>query len=234
MDKLLDHPTHLGGAGYLHKIVGETDNIGFFAIGRARAIPAQATEVGTNGVSYVRCDSGAWGIYGFHTWDADSGTCDCGRTDEPEPVMGHHTLRMEALRYVQVVVDVAPHGYIAYMETFERETEVEACRMRHSDCAPTLQELLRLMIEWDAAYTHFDSREPVAVACHEMLAAMDVPADVHSWLTDSVPEQKVELFLAGEPDAQDRRPGVPDMSDGFNTWITKLILESKPLGGRRV
>jgi hypothetical protein len=68
----------------------------------------------------------------------------------------------------------------------------------------------------------------------EMLAAMDVPADVHSWLTDNVPQQKVELFLAGEADAQDRRPGVPDMSDSFNTWITKLILESKPLGARRV
>lgn len=232
-ETLRDQPTHRGGVGYFLRDP-ETATKGFFALAGAKVIESQATEVGPDGFPRVRCDSSAYGPYGFHVWDEEAGECNCGLTEPPEPVMGHHILTLANLDFVTVVIEVLPHGYILYFECYDPAVEEAACEMRHSDCARTLQELFRLMVEWDIAYEVFESREPVAVAAHGVLEELALPENLREWLTTEVPPQKVERFLLGDPDARGRLSGVPDLSDEFDEWVAHAILTSGALGQHRV
>lgn len=230
--RLAEHPAHRGGIGYYLR--GEESTKGFFALAGVKPIPSQAKEVGPDGSERIRCDSAAYGPYGFHVWDEVEGVCNCGRTDQPEPVMGHHTLTLANIDFVTVVIESLPHGYILYFECNDPAVEEEACEMRHSDCARTLQELFRLMVEWDYCYEAFGNREPVCVSAHGVLEDLALPDGIRDWLLSTVPAQKVARFLAGDADARLRLSGVPDMSDEFDLWVTDKIMHSGSLGTHRV
>jgi hypothetical protein len=138
------------------------------------------------------------------------------------------------VEYVSTVVEALPYGYVLYFELWSKEDEEECIRQRHSDCAMTLQEIFRLMLEWDYAYRELDNRESIAVSCHGMVDTLEIPESIISWLW-SLPEEKVAKFINNDPLAQEpcQRTLVPDLSVEFDDWVCKKIMNSRPIGSYR-
>jgi len=229
VERLRDHPVHRGGVGFYHKDLSTTST-GFFALSGARLNPEVAVD--PSGV-WVRCDSASYGPYGYHRWDAELEICNCGRTDEPDPSFGHHEIVLANINFVFSVISAVPHGYVLYFE-LKNEVDEETCiRQRHSDCARSLQEIFRLMLEWDYAYTELNNREEVATSCHGIVGYLDIPEDIKSWLLSALPDEKVSKFIKGDPNATTPadRTEVPDLASEFNEWVCEKILQSKPIGG---
>jgi hypothetical protein len=217
--------------GHLIRTIGVDDNQGFFAFSRIADIsvfPQESTTAETGDVG--RCDAANIGPYGFHSWDANAGVCNCGLTTPPDPAMGHHILLISNIMHTHVVLNCAPYGYVLYFECVSQDIEEQCCSLRHSESARTLQELFKLIIEWDEAYVYFDNREPVSIAAHGILQLLNMPSALRSWVEQNVPDQLVEKFLKGDPLARARNSNVPDMTPEFDDWITTKIEESLPLG----
>lgn len=228
---LKDHPKHLGGTGFWEKIPGKTDGRGIFAIAGTKKNDANTTQ--ENGM--LRCDSNAYGPYGFHRWSEANKVCSCGSKSMPEPAMGHHLITLENLSAVMVVIDAYPYGYILYFELRNEEDEEKCIKMPHSDCARTLQELFRLMVEWDFAHKELGSGELVAKTCSGMLEVLEMPENIREYLLSQVPNEKVAKFLSGNKKAQERNPvdTIPLLSEDFDLWLETKIVNSPPLGTRR-
>jgi hypothetical protein len=224
--RLSDYPDELCNPGYLAARCAPDDTMGFFAVAGVRSIDAAWATVEQG---RPRCDAGAIGPFGFHRWLGDR--CDCGLLDPPDPTMGHHVLTLPNITWVQVVASALPHGFILYFETNQAVAE-QAIAMPHSDCAWTLQELLRLMVEWSMAHTTFGNQQAVAVACHRMLQAWGVPVEVQQAIA-AVPPQKVERFLRGDPHARSRTPGCPPLADALDAWLGTLTERAVALGDVR-
>lgn len=226
---LRDHPQHVGAVGFWDKQIGVNDSRGFFAISGVIANPQSVVQE-KDGL--FRCDSGRLGPYGFHRWDSALSQCSCGLNVAPEPAMGHHHITLDKLSCVSVVFDALPHGFILYFELHDPLLEEECIRMPHSDCARTLQEILRLLVEWDFAYTELGNRELIAQTCHSMLQTMNMPVSVHDFLLSQMPDEKVAAFIKGNPNAQNRAPVnyIPGLSEEIDSWLEYMILSSKPLG----
>lgn len=235
---LRDHPTGDGGIGWYHKNVGENDTYGFFAISGVAHVPPNSTDATGE---MIRCDSAlpydaiSYGPYGFHRWNGSDAVCSCGRTDPPDPQMGHHQIAVRALSRVNILMEALPYGYVLYFEMHDPALEEECVQMSHSDCARTLQELMRLMVEWDYAYSMLGNRELIAETCHGMLEVLDMPQGVKDFLLSEMPDEKVARFIRGNPDAQQRvdPTEVPDMSNELSDWLEQKILSSRPLGSYR-
>jgi len=222
--RMNDLPTNLGGLGSYDRAQGVTDHVGFFAISGAAPIPSTSTD---------RCDVQTWGPYGFHKRDEGDELCSCGLDHEPDPVMGHPHLTMANIRFVSVVLDVLPHGYILYFETHTQEVEDLALyEAMHPDCAKTLQEILRLLWEHSQSYELFDDRSAVAVAAHAMIAQMQPLPEVVEWLTAAVPGQAVERYFNGNPRARARVDGVPRIGQPADEWVTAVALRGQHTLGR--
>jgi hypothetical protein len=230
LHKLRDHPTYRGGIGFYHKNP-TSNNSGFFALSGARLNPTRAADPTGQ---HIRCDSASYGPYGYHTWDEELQVCNCGSSLEPDPSMGHHQIVLSNVEYVSTVVEALPYGYVLYFELWSKEDEEECIRQRHSDCAMTLQEIFRLMLEWDYAYRELDNRESIAVSCHGMVNTLEIPESIISWLW-SLPEEKVSKFINNDPLAQEpcQRTLVPDLSVEFDDWVCKKIMNSRPIGSYR-
>lgn len=228
---LRDQPNHLGGVGFFEKLPGITDRNGFFAISGARQNPRNIQQ--ENGLR--RCDSNAYGPYGFHRWSEINQVCSCGSEDMPEPAMGHHLITLENLATVMVVIEAYPYGYVLYFELNNEEDEETCIKMAHSDCARTLQELFRLMVEWEFAHKELGSGELTATTCSGMLEVLQMPQSVRNYLLQQVPNEKVARFLSGNTNAQDRNPveTIPLLSEEFDLWLENKIIHSSPLGTRR-
>ena len=147
-------------------------------------------------------------------------------------MMGHHIITMENLKNIYVVKDILPYGFIVYMELENPQDEISCCELPHSDCARTLQELFRLMIEWESAHLNFGSKEQIAEVCHGMLRSLEIPPDIYAWLSNDVPPEKVEKYLLGRKDARTRNDPaiIPEMSNSFDSWIESKIINCKSLG----
>lgn len=226
---LRDQPTHKGGIGFYHRQPGTGDLIGFFSIAKARPIPEQMYDPAGE---VVRCDGLSTGPMGFHEWDDLTGLCSCGDTEPPDPTTGNHILFLRGLSAIFVVLEALPHGFITYIELHDEAMEDAMVRLPHSASARTLQEVLRLLLEWEHAYTDLGSREPIAVTAHGMVNALDMPADVREFLEDGMPDEKVARFLKGEPDARNRPDPatIPDLPDNVDEWLEQKITNSRPLG----
>lgn len=181
-----------------------------------------------------RCDKGAIGPYGFHRWNEDTQLCSCGLDTAPNPGTANHDLSLASLSYIDIVYESYPHGYICYYECPTKADE-EASLNTTLCPAPTLQELFRLMVEWDIAYTDFGSTEPVAETSHLILEEMELPANLRAWLMSDVKPQRVERFLRGDPHARRRAGGVVPMEGEFGRWISgKVLLNERTFGKHRV
>lgn len=224
-----DHPTHKGGVGFYRKQPGVDDTTGFFAIAKARPIPEQMFDPSGE---VIRCDGLSTGPMGFHEWDATTGRCSCGDPERPDPTTGNHILFLRGLATIFVVIEALPYGFITYIELHDEAMEDEMIRRPHSASARTLQEVLRLLLEWDYAYTALGSREPIAEAARGMVGVLDIPAGVRSFLEGDMPDEKVARFVKGVKDARERpRPErIPDLPDEVDAWLEQKIIGSRPLG----
>ena len=235
MASLRDHPNeNPGQIGSYLRSEGVNDTKGAFFIVRAKAVVgAAAVAERAGGDISDRCDKDTYGPFGFHEWNEATGLCWCGASERPDASTGAHLIQFAGLKFVNTILDVFPAGLIIYLESTPEAEEEQLATWPHTG-GRTLQELFRQIIEWDDAYLFFDNREQVAVVCHEVLAQLGMPTDVRDWIVSEVPAQKVERFILGDPTARERHPGVPDMSDEFDAWITGLLETSKGLGDRHV
>lgn len=189
---------------------------------------------GAQPISDDRCDRGSIGPYGFHRWNDDTKLCSCGLDTPPNPGTANHDLSLESLAYIDIVYESYPHGYICYYECLTWEEE-EASLNTTLCPAPTLQELFRLMVEWDIAYTDFGNTEPVAVTAHLVLEEMELPQAIREWLMSEVKPQRVERFILGDTQARSRVGDVVPMEGEFNLWISsKVLLKTRTFGRHSV
>lgn len=239
-----EHPEHLGGVGYYNKLPARTvtqdgstwtiDNTkGFF--GFVKLVPniVLVEETGSDGVTHQRCDGDKdqYGPMAFHVWDEDAEECNCGADTPPHVLTGNHDLPFNELVYLSAVFG-GPHcgGQVVYIESSDTAAEERVVTNRHSAATRTIQELLRLMMEWEVAGSDFGSTEPMVSVCTDMLSGLAMPDDVRNWIWTNVPPNKVQKYLEGRTDAQ-TADTPPDISGTIvEDWLVPLITESPQIG----
>ena len=93
-----------------------------------------------------------------------------------------------------------------------------------------MQELLRLMMEWEVALDEFGSTERVATVCKGMLTGMNMTQEVRDWIWTNVPPNKVQKFLEGSTTAQDD-PEPPDITGTVvEDWLLEQINGAPTIG----
>ena len=226
--KLNDESKEPGGIGFWEKRINHNDDVGFFLI--AQHLPIKNIQVMDGDI--IRCDATAkTGPQGFHTWDGS--VCSCGRTDEPYGLTAHHYLTFPNMAAIYPIIEAVPSGHILYFELLNPEDEVKLIKESHSDGARTLQEVFRLLLEWDFAYTELGNRERIAEVSHGIVQILDIPENIKTWILSEVPGEKVSRFLAGLPDAQERADSstIPPLTDEFSEWLHDKITHTRPIGG---
>ena len=130
------------------------------------------------GQAIERCDAGKnqYGPIAFHTWDETAEECSCGADTPADPLTGNHYILFHELTYVSSVFgSAAIGGQVIYLESSDADAEVLTVANRHSASARTIQELLRLMMEWEVAGTDFGSTEAMVGVATEMLEGLNMP-----------------------------------------------------------
>lgn len=122
---------------------------------------------------------------------------------------------------------------IQYFELKNPLDEEKSCQNPHSESCRTLQEIFRLILEWHYAYLYFDNREEIAIKCHNLIEENMIPENIQNWILNSVPPQKVERFLMGDPSARIRKDidNIQDLSQEFDNWLESKILSRIDLNG---
>lgn len=226
--KLSDEPKEPGGVGFWEKIVGETDDIGTFSIAQHLSISNIQTVDG----EVVRCDATSRsGPHGFHSWLGDR--CSCGKSEPPYALTGHHHITFSKINAIFPVIEALPYGHIMYFEMLDPADEVRTIQEQHTDSCRTLQEVFRLLLEWDYAYTALGNRERIAEVSHGMVQVLDIPETIKQWILTEVPGEKVSRFLAGLPNAQERADtaSIPPLTDEFSEWLHSKITRTRSIGG---
>jgi hypothetical protein len=208
--RLADQPNHLGGIGRWAGSWEDGDMSGVFLMSGARKIEGE------------RCDTARWGPAGFHRWNEDEGRCNCGSDDPPSFETGHHVTTMATIKFVDIVFQALPWGYMLYFEHVTPDDD-EQVRIATPAGARTLQELLVTMMEWEWAWQHGDTW-PGGEAAHHLLAKLDMPEEMRQWLLDNVAPQFVKQYLQGEPEPKTRLPDVPPFPPEFDSWLTHTLL----------
>lgn len=122
-----------------------------------------------------------------------------------------------------MIADIAPIVLITYSEMDEIYIDtVGAQRLAeiHPQCgAHTVHELFRMIIEWAWAYTELSNDEPMAVTCHNVLRALQMPLDVRNDLLKIVPPQAVAKYIMGDSTALIRDLESPECPESFKYWL---------------
>ena len=239
MSDFIDQPQHRGGVGYYNKLPARTiteegstwtvDNSkGLFAFTKLVADVELVEEGGA-----VRCDGGIqnFGPMGFHEWDAAAGACNCGSEQPPHELTGNHDMLLSSLEYIDVVMGNPDcGGVIVYIECSDEGAEEAVVAGRHSVSARTIQEVLRLLLEWQAAGELFDSTEPMVAVADQMITGLGITDEIKSWIWDNVPPNKVQRFLEGDPHAQDATQPPDITGTVVEPWLLDLIQKSAGIG----
>lgn len=214
--RLIDEPTRPYGIGYFQKEIGVSDNFGIFSFCGSEIVSYQKEN---------RCDDGWWGPAGFHK--KIDGVCTCSGIDTDELTLHVCEYGVMPLNVSTVSIpfySAPPIGYIIYQELKEPEMEEIAVRRHWNGDARTLQELFKLMFEWKDCAVYLNDKSDIATTANGLINEMQVPESIESWVRSEVPDQPVQRFLLGDPNARDRAVGVPDMTDEMSHWLwTKVI-----------
>lgn len=228
---LKNQPKHLTGVGHYEKKIGQDDEQGFFAIAKVVFNHKFYSEPWPEGESYgitTRCDSGASRRVptptGYHVWDDENNICSCGSTEEPFGTTNDHVVSLNNARILRSPIQTNS-GFIMYFILSDKELEKKALE-NEEIFARTLQEIFRLMLEWDFAYRELGNRQEYAVVCHGMVEELQIPENIKEWLLNSVPDGRVAKFLKGRTDARERNDVnlIPDMTEEFDIWCEDIIL----------
>jgi hypothetical protein len=224
----MDEQIFEGSPEFFIKTIGVNDNKGLFGIAKfehpGEFMPGDAMD--------QRCDSyTSRGPTGFHKWDSTNNLCSCGSSEMPDPKVGNHSVVLDQLKCLYPVIEASPHGLIIYFEFRDDEIELQASKQHFSTCAHSIQELFRLMLEWEFAVSTLGSTEDVAVTSANMLQVLDMPENIREWIINEVPPEKVARFLAGETNAQDRTTDpIPDLSQEFYDWVYNKMKQCRSFG----
>lgn len=216
--------------GKFYKKIGTDDSVGVFSFTRM-VNPKNALDVDVP--NEQRCDARSKkGPSGFHDWNAETNTCSCGSTSKPYGLTHHHYIKFNQLVCMHTVMDIPPCSVIMYMELKNPEDEIKTIEDYHHEHTRTLQELFRLIIEWDFVYTNFDNREETAIVCNEIMSNINMPIEVKNWFIEEMPSEKVGRYLEGNTDARVRIPElIPDLPDFVSEWfLTKVLYNNKGIG----
>jgi hypothetical protein len=225
--KLSECNNEHGRIGFWDKTVSDTDDVGFFGIAQHVAI----TNIQVEQDGSIRCDATSRkGPQGFHEWLGDR--CSCGKLEPPYGPTGNHHIAFGQLVAIFPVIEALPYGHIMYFELLDPANEVKAIEEIHSDCARTLQEVFRLLLEWDFAYRELGSTERIAEVSHGIVQVLEIPQSIVDWILAEVPGEKVSRYLAGIDNAQQRADiaDIPPLSDEFSEWLYDKISATRSIG----
>jgi hypothetical protein len=231
-----EQPQHPSGVGYLAKKLGVTDQFGFFAFIKAvyneRFYEEEWAPDQMNGIR-ARCDSSAPRSMpmptDFHVWDYENEVClACGSRNQPYGTTNSHVASLNNSKILRMPVQ-SQYGFVTYIEIDDRELEKQAF-IDPQNCARTLQELFRLMLEWQWAYAELGNTEEIAKVANDLINDLNMPDDVREWLWNEVPESRVFRYLKGGTSARERADvdTIPSMSESFEKWCLRIIL-ARPL-----
>ncbi len=239
MSDFIDQPQHRGGVGYYNKLTARTytDDGSTWSVNNSKGIFAFVQLVPNvelvEEFGDVRCDGGTnnFGPMGFHEWDEALQVCNCGSSDKPYALTGNHALLFSSLEYIDVALGNPDcGGTIVYIESSDEGAELEMVKVWPSASARTLQEVLRLLLEWEIAGELFDSTEPMADIAKQMIIGLGMTEEIKTWIWDNVPPNKVQLFLEGNTNAQEPTEP-PDITGTIvEPWLLDLIQRSAGIG----
>ena len=89
--------------------------------------------------------------------------------------------------------------YIQETEKYEISLELENLYISQHPfyAARTLGELFKLIMDWDICYNEFNNRENIAVLCHNVMRAVNMPQNVYDSIYNSLPDTCIAKYLKG-------------------------------------
>ena len=217
-----------------YKVPGSgTDEEGFFVFTKAQYNHVFDAEESTENEAGMvsRCDEYLEADIprpvDIHEINTETGICDvCGDDSPVFPTTNSHyaslsntnTIRMPFQGYA---------GFIAYLKINNTELE-ETAVYRNTNVARTLQEMFKLMLEWEWVYLNIDENDIQAKLAHDILDELEMPEEIRDWVWNNVPDMHVAKYLKGDTDARLRPTptSVPDMHPDFEAWCYYKITKS--------
>jgi hypothetical protein len=128
----------------------------------------------------------------------------------------------------ETVLDLAPHAIITYdeidqdyIDQFSKEDSKSLWAIHPQCIGSTLEELLRLIIEWGLAYLEFGNREPIAVISDRVLRAIQMPLEVRNALLE-IPAQTVEKYIKNDSTLLIKDQEDPIVPEFVKHWIMEM------------
>jgi hypothetical protein len=166
----------------------------------------------------------------LHEKDEETGLCNlCGSADPIYTTTNSHVATIQNTRILRLPFQ-GYSGFIVYLKLDDKSLE-EKDSDYSENLARTLQELFRLMLEWEWCYMELGTRDTYSILAYEILKEMDVPSSIRDWLWTEVPDQRVAKFLKGDTNARLRSDPltIPDMSLEFDSWCWYNIIDKPSL-----
>jgi hypothetical protein len=221
---LRNEPKGKHGFGSYYKIPGSgEDDRGYFAFVRSVYDTRFEPDRISQSEAVERCDSHVRGMVpkptALHEADEITGVCKlCGSTEPIYGTTNSHVASILNARILRVPIQ-GYKGFIVYLKLNSLELEEKEFTFSEN-ITRTLQELFRLMLEWEWCYLELGCRDVYSTLCYEILQELEMPNSIREWLWNEVPEQRVAKFLKGDPKARDRSDVslIPDMTLEFDAW----------------
>jgi hypothetical protein len=138
---------------------------------------------------------------------------------------------MEQLKSLFPVIEAVPYGFLLYLEFRDDETEEETLVAQATTFTRSIQEVFRLLLEWEFAATQLGSTEDIATTAAGMASVLDIPQNLRDWIINQVPPEKVGRYLAGNPNARARTTEpIPDLSQEFHDWVYNKMKQCRSFG----
>jgi hypothetical protein len=227
------------GFGTYHKIPGTRDDErGYFAFIRSvydyNFQPEMVEDELILTVATPRCDARIDAEIpkptALHETDMETGLCKlCGSDAYVYPTTHSHVASLNNTRILRMPIQ-GHKGFIVYLRLNSKELE-ESDFNYSENLGKTLQELFRLMLEWQWCYLELDTRDTYSTLAHEILEELELPESIRQWLWNEVPDQRVAKFLKGDTNARVRSDTstIPDMSLEFDSWCWYNIVDKPAL-----
>lgn len=228
-------PSHSYGVGRLYKLPGSgNDTHGYFAFIRAmynhRFYEEDVSHIANDEQRLsTRCDASAPKAMpmptALHEENEETGLCAFCGSDKPiYGTTNSHYASLSNATTLRIPFHT-PKGFIAYLELNNAEIE-ETEVYTNPNVTRTLQELFKLMLEWEWVHLNLDSEDVCAKLCYEILQEMQVPESIRNWVWNELPDMHVAKFLKGNLDARARpdTSTIPDMHPDFEAWCWHQVV----------
>lgn len=198
----------------------ENRSIGSFRLCKAIHIPTYGREI-----DQYRCDAIGWGPVGIN-WKEDG-----------DMFGSESATQINHLHDYRIVMDCAPYFYITYNRFNDTDGDLiqeSNVRQRISwdetpeTVAPTLPHLIRLLIEWDAAFHDpFNNNDPICQLSHQALSVLSMTPTIRGYFMKNYPPMPVERFLLNDTKAKD----VPEdgtLTKSIENYLNKILEKFPP------